>query len=101
MRLRLTPAMKGGRCGRAIGDAWSQFEAQRYADRVLAGCEALSLSAIPADLSRLRLLPNLTQLRLDLSGTAVGDLRPLAELTQLTQLALSGTAVGDLSRWPG
>ena len=74
---------------RAIGDAWSQFEAQRYADRVLAGCEALSLSAIPADISRLRLLPSLTQLTLDLNGTAVGDLGPLAGLTQLTQLTLT------------
>jgi Leucine-rich repeat (LRR) protein len=89
------------RVQRAIGDAWSQFEAQRYANRVLAGCEALSLSALLCDLSRLRLLPNLTQLTLYLGGTAVSDLGPLAGLTQLTRLDLSGTAVDDLGPLAG
>ena len=72
------------RVRQAIGDAWSQFEAQRYAEQVLAGRIALVLSAAPPTGDQLRLLPNLTQL--DLSGTSVSDLSALAGLTQLTQL---------------
>lgn len=85
----------------AVGDAWSQFATQRYAERVLAGQDSLVLSAAPPTAEQLRWLPALTQL--DLSGPAVSDLSALGGLTQLTQLSLDlrGTAVSDLSALAG
>ena len=85
---------------RAIGDAWMPV---RGAALCRPGVGRLrSVGAVGHTRPTRRgcgCCPSLTQLTLDLSGTAVGDLGPLAGLTQLTQLDLDleGTAVGDLA----
>ncbi|MFZ2360977.1 MAG: NACHT domain-containing protein [Anaerolineae bacterium] len=86
---------------RAIGDAWSQFGTQRYAEQVLAGQHWMALTAALPIADRLRWLPNLT--RLSLSGPSVGDLSALAGLAQLTwlKLSLSDMSVSNLGALAG
>ena len=102
---------------RALANVWSRFELNLFVERVLQGKQELTLTEIPrhenwwltipwitklnlsgsniSDLSPLANLPNLTQL--DLSETNISDLSPLENLSNLTQINLSETNISDLS----
>ena len=78
---------EGWRVQRAHGRRLEPVRGDQLCREGADGAQTFSLSALPADMGRLRLLPNLTQL--DLRSTPVSDLSPLAQLPNLTQLYLS------------
>jgi hypothetical protein len=86
--------------GQALFEAALQFEQPALRTRVLVNAITLDLSG--TQVSDLTPLAGLTGLQtLDLCGTEVSDLTPLAGLTGLQTLDLSGTEVSDLTPLAG
>jgi hypothetical protein len=80
---------------RALANAWSRFEAKAFVEKILQDKQELILTEIPSHENWWQLVPWLTQL--SLSGTGIGNLSPLANLSNLTELSLLGDDISDLS----